>query len=89
MRVYTIVCESLIAATSHRADEGCKIPLIQCLPLCLQHLEHMLAVCGRLMVVPHLAVQLIQNMFNRVKIRTAHWAVHTVDPNLQVGVHDL
>ena len=89
MRVYTIVCETLIAATPHGVDEGCKIPLGQCLPLCLQHLEQVLAVCGRYMVVPHPAVQLIPNVFNRVKVRTARWPVHPVDPNLlQVGFND-
>ena len=90
MHVYTIVCETLIAATPHGFDKGCKIPFRQCLPLCLQHLEQVLDVCGRYMVVPHPAVQLIPNMFSRVKVRTAHWPVHPVDPNmLQADVHDL
>ena len=41
------------------------------------------------MVVPHPAVQLIPNVFNRIKVRTARWPVHPVDPNLlQVSVHD-
>ena len=90
MRVHTIVCETLIAATPHGVDEGYKILLGQCLPLCLQHLEQVLAVCGRYMVVSHLAVQLIPNVLNRVKVRTACWPVHPADTNLlQVGVHDL
>ena len=89
MRVYTIVCETFIGAIPHGVDEGCKIPLGQCLPLCLQTLEHMLAVPGRCMVVLHMAVQLIPNMFNRVKVRTACWPVHPVDLNLlQIGVYD-
>ena len=71
MRVYTIVCETLIAAIPHGVDEGCETPLGQCLPLCLQHLEQVLAVCGKYMIVPHPAVQLIQNMFNMVMVMTA------------------
>ena len=82
MRVFTIVCEILIAANSHGIDEGCKIPLGQCMSLCLQHLEQVLAVCGRHMVVPHPAVQLIPNVFSRVKVKIARWPVNPVDPNL-------
>jgi len=55
MRVCTIVCEVFIAATPHGVNEGFKIPLGQCLPL-LHQLEHVLAVCGRYMVVPYSTV---------------------------------
>ena len=77
----------LIAATPYGVDEGFKIPLGQCLPLCLQHLEQVLAVYGRYMIFPHLVVQQILNVFNRVKVRTALCPVYHVDLNL-LQVHD-
>ena len=88
MRVTTMAVLALDAASPHRADQVGEDPLWKRLPLSLQHLEQMLGIPGRGVVAPDFAIQLIQEVLNRVEIGTACWPLHSVDARLLQEVVD-